>query len=163
MIKNSRNHTDRRSTLFMKNKANLRDLIAATGLVILFKLDSNCWFFSPCELEIWRMTSKNNRVPLLLYTKLCASFEIHGWIQTGVRVRKIQIRPWNSMDDFDKQQGTSSILHQALCIISKPWVNWKRSYSPETLNSGQNRRFFCPVWPWNLTDDLENNRAHLLY
>ena len=29
-----------------KNKANLRDLIAATGLVILFKLDSNRRFFS---------------------------------------------------------------------------------------------------------------------
>ena len=22
--------------------------------------------------------------------------------------------------------------------------------------------FFCPMWPWNLTDDLENNRAPLL-
>ena len=28
------------------NKANLRDLIAATGLIILLKLDSNCRFFS---------------------------------------------------------------------------------------------------------------------
>ena len=28
------------------NKANLRDLIAATGLVILLKLDSNSRFFS---------------------------------------------------------------------------------------------------------------------
>ena len=34
------------------NKANLRDLIAATGLVILLKLDSNHRFFSPCDLEI---------------------------------------------------------------------------------------------------------------
>ena len=31
---------------------NLRDLIAATGLVILPKLDSNRRFFSPCNLEI---------------------------------------------------------------------------------------------------------------
>ena len=34
------------------NKANLRDLIATTGLVILLKLDSNRQFFSPCDLEI---------------------------------------------------------------------------------------------------------------
>ena len=34
------------------NKANLRDLIAATGLVILLKLDSNHRFFSPCDLWI---------------------------------------------------------------------------------------------------------------
>ena len=36
----------------LKNKANLRDLIAATGLAILLKLDSNRRFFSPCDLEI---------------------------------------------------------------------------------------------------------------
>ena len=40
------------------NKANLRDLIAATGLVILLELDSNHWFFSPCDLEIWWMTQE---------------------------------------------------------------------------------------------------------
>ena len=34
------------------NKANLRDLIAATGLVILLKFDPNHRFFSPCDLEI---------------------------------------------------------------------------------------------------------------
>ena len=37
------------------------------------------------------------------------------------------------------------------------------SYSPETLNAGQNWQFFCPAWPWNLMADLENNRAPLLY
>ena len=47
------------------NDANLRDLIAATGLVILLKLDSNSRFSSPCDLEIWRMTPENNIAPLL--------------------------------------------------------------------------------------------------
>ena len=45
-------------------------------------------FFEPCELEIWRMTFKNNRAPLLSIIKLCASFHCHMWIQTGVIVRK---------------------------------------------------------------------------
>ena len=36
----------------LENKANLRDLIAATGLVILLKLDSNHWFFILYDLEI---------------------------------------------------------------------------------------------------------------
>ena len=65
------------------NKANLRDLIAMTGLVILLKLDSNRQFFSPCDLEIWWMTSKTYRAPLLHYTKLCASCQTLLWIQTG--------------------------------------------------------------------------------
>ena len=33
------------------NKANLRDLIAATGLVILLKLDSNRWLFARVTLK----------------------------------------------------------------------------------------------------------------
>ena len=154
------------------------------------------------------MTSKNNRAPLLYYIKLCVSFHIHRWIQTEVTLRKRSIRveigdflslvtlkfdgwpwktighlfyttssfvhhfksigelklklqsrnakfvsksalfcpvwPWNLMDDLGKQYGTSSILHQALCIISNPSVNSNWSYSPETLNLGQNRHFFVP-------------------
>ena len=59
-------------------------------------MNSN-WSYSPetpnlgrnrCDLEIWRMTLKNNRTPLLSNIKLCASFHHHMWIQTGVTVRK---------------------------------------------------------------------------
>ena len=55
-------------------------------------------FFVPCDLEIWWMTPKNNRVPLLGYFKLFASFRSHWWIQTGVTVRKLLI--WVKIDDF---------------------------------------------------------------
>ena len=68
------------------NKTNLRDLIAVTSLVILPKLDSNHWFFSPYDLEIWWMTSKNNTAPCLGYINLCALFQSHQWIQTGVTI-----------------------------------------------------------------------------
>ena len=40
---------------FMFNKANLSDLIAATGRAISLKLDSNCRFFSLCNLKTWWM------------------------------------------------------------------------------------------------------------
>ena len=49
---------------------------------------SNSKFLEPCDLEIWWMTLKNNRAPLLSNIKLCASFHHHIWIQTGVTVRK---------------------------------------------------------------------------
>ena len=45
-------------------------------------------FLEPCDLEIWRMTLKNNRAPLLSIIKLYASSHHHMWIQTGVTVRK---------------------------------------------------------------------------
>ena len=61
-----------------------------------------------------------------------------------------------------KTIGHSSKLHLALCIISKPSVNQNLSCSLETLNSGQNQRFFvlCDLEIWKLT--LKNNRAPFL-
>ena len=44
-------------------------------------------FFS-FDLEIWWMTLKNNRAPLLYYVNLCQQFQSHQWIQTCVTVRK---------------------------------------------------------------------------
>ena len=46
------------------------------------------WFLEPCDLEIWQMTLKNYRAPLLSIIKLYASFHHHIWIQTGVTVQK---------------------------------------------------------------------------
>ena len=45
-------------------------------------------FLEPCDVEIWRMTLKNNRAPLLCCFQLCAWFHRPMWIQTGVGVRK---------------------------------------------------------------------------
>ena len=54
------------------------------------------------------------------------------------------------------------MLLQALCIISQPLVSSNWSYSPETPNLGQIRRFLEPcdleIWQMN----LKNNRAPLL-
>ena len=68
--------------------------------------------------------------------------------------------PWNLMDDLEKQWGTSSILHQALCIISNPSVNSNWSYRLETLNSGQIWWFLSRItlkfggWPWKTIGHL---------
>ena len=141
------------------NKANLKDLIAATGLVILLKFDQNHRFFSPCDLEIWWMTLTNNRAPLLYYIKLSALFQSHGWIQTEVTVRKRSIRV--KISNF--------LSHVTLKLDGWPWTRqiwgiWKLrpAYSPETANLGQNRWCFvpCDLEIWWMT--LENNRASRL-
>ena len=94
----------------------------------------NQQFFVPCDLEIWWMTLKNYRAPLLCYFKLCASFGSHWWIQTGVIVRK---HPnWVQTDDFFLAVWPSSNQHQALCIISFLYMNSNWSYSPETAKWG---------------------------
>ena len=147
------------------NKVNLRDLIAATGLVILLKLDLNRRFFSPCDLDIWWMTQKNNRAPLLCYFKLFASFRSHWWIQTGVTVRKRLI--WVKIDAFFSRvtlkfdgwpsktighlfYATSSFVHHFVAI-----GEFKLELQSGNAQSGSNSTFFRAVWPWNLTDDLQ--------
>ena len=47
--------------------------------------------FVPCDLEISRMTLKNNRAPLLCYFKIWPSFHSHLLIWTGVTVGIIPI------------------------------------------------------------------------
>ena len=55
-------------------------------------------FLEPCDLEIWRMTFRNKRAPLICYFKLRTAFHSHWWIQTGVTVRKRPI--WVKFDEF---------------------------------------------------------------
>ena len=148
----------------MINKANLRDLITATGLVILLKFDPNHRFFTPRDLEIWWMTSKNNRAPRLYYIKLCASFQSHGWIQTGVTVRKrsiwVQIGnflscvtlkfdrwPWKTIGHLF--YVASSFVHHFIAISGFKLVTVGKRPIWVKID------VFCPMWPWNLTYDLE--------
>ena len=154
------------------NKANLRDLIAATGLVILLKLDLNRPFFSQCDLEIWWMTPKNNRAPLLCYFKFFASFCSHWWIQTGVTVRKrliwvkintffsrvtLKFDGWPSKTIGHLFYATSSLLHHFVAI-----GEFKLELQSGNAQSGSNLTLFRAVWPWNLRMTLKNNRATLL-
>ena len=69
-----------------------------TGVTVRKRLGQIWRFLEPCDLEIWWMTLKNNRAPLLCYFKLCASFRSHWCIETWVTVRKRPI--WVKFDDF---------------------------------------------------------------
>ena len=129
-------------------------------------------FFEPCDLEIWRMTLKNNRAPLLCYFKLCAAFRTHWWIQTGVTVRKRPI--WVEFDVFSscvtlKFDGwpsktighlfyaTSSFVHHFIAI-----GEFKLELQSGNAQSGSNSAISvpCDLEIWRMT--LKNNRAPLL-
>ena len=55
--------------------------------------------------------------------------------------------PWNLTDNLEKK-CTSSKQHQALCIISLPYVNSNWSYSPEMAKWGHD---LCDLDLWPLT------------
>ena len=73
------------------------------------------------------------------------------------------VRPLNLTIAIQNRQGTCSLLHQALCIISEPLVNSNLSYCPKTLYLCQNRQFFdlCDLEIYKMT--LKNSRALLLF
>ena len=157
--------------ILINNKANLRDLIPATGLLIWLKFDPNHRFFSRCDLEIWCMTSKNNRAPLLYHIKLCVSFQIQ--IQTEVTLRKRSIRvkivdflslvtlkfdgfPWKTIGHLF--YTTSGLVHHFKSI-----GELKLKLQSGNAQFGSKSAILCPVWRWNLMDDLGKNTTPLLY
>ena len=151
------------------NKANLSDLIVATGLVILLKLDSNCQLFSTCDHEIWWVTLKNNMAPLLYYVKLWASFQIHRRILTGVTVRKCSIRV--KIGDFLSRvilkfdgwhwKTIGHLFHTVLSFVHhfKAIGEFKLELQSGNAQFGSKLAIFCPVWLWNLTNDIEKQQG----
>ena len=122
-------------------------------------------FLEPCDLEIWQMTFKTNRAPLLCYFKLCASFHSHWWIQTGVTVRKRPI--WVKIDDFFSRvtlkfdawtwktighlfYASSSFVHHFVAIS-----DFKLELQSGNAQFGSNLTIFRAVWPCNSTYDLQ--------
>ena len=125
----------------------------------------NWWVFVPRDLQIWWMTLKNNRASLLYYIKLCASFESHGWVQTGVTVRERSIRveisvflsrvtlkfdrwPWKTIGHLS--YAASSFVYHFIAI-----GEFKLELQSGNARFGSKSIIFCPQCPWNLTDDLE--------
>ena len=90
---------------------------------------------------------KLNRAPLQFYFKLCASFQSHWLIQTGVTVQKRPI--WVKFDEFFFSRVTLKFDGWPWKTIGHLGHAFLRSvlrlaYSPETPNLGQNRWCFVP-------------------
>ena len=113
------------------------------------------------------MTLKNSSAPLLCCFKLCASFRSHWWIQASyspetpnlgqngwVFLSRMTLKfdrwPWKTIGHLF--YANSSFVHHFKTIS-------KLKLQVTVRNSGQNQRFFCPVWPWNLTDDLKQSKS----
>ena len=128
-------------------------------------------FLEPCDLEIWRMTLKNNRASQLCYLKLYASFRSHRWIQAGVTVRKCPI--WVKIDYFFSRvtlkfdgwpsktighlfYATSSLVHHFVAI-----GEFRLELQSENAKSGSKSTIILSCvtlkfdgWPWKTTGHL---------
>ena len=128
-------------------------------------LGQNRRFLEPCDLEIWRMTLKNNKAPVLCYFKLCASFCSHWWIQTWVTIRKrliwvkihgffsrvtLQFDVWTWKTLGHLFNGISSSVHHFVAI-----GDFKLEIQSGNAQFGSKSTNFRAMWPCNLTYDLE--------
>ena len=117
-------------------------------------------FLEPCDLEIWRMTFKNNRAPLLCYFKLCAAFHSHWWIQTGATVRKNAQSGSNSaiLAPCDLEIWRMTLKNNRAPLLSniKLYVSFHHHMWFQTGVTVRKRKFGSwPLWPWPLTSDLD--------
>ena len=119
------------------------------------------------------MIQKNYRAPLLYYIKLCATFQSHQWIQTGVTVRKHSIRV--NIRDFLfrltlKFDGLPSTTMRHLFYTTLSFVHhfktigeFKLELQSGNFRFGSKLAIFfypCDLEIWQMT--LKNNRAPLL-
>ena len=76
------------------------------------------------------MTLKTNRALLLFYVKLCASFQIHRWIQTGVTVRKHPIWVYRHTATVQDKCSlkTKSTASNIRIFLMKTWYNKTKWY-----------------------------------
>ena len=160
------------------NKANLGGLIAATSLVISNWIQINKFSAHvTVKFDGWpkKMTKNNNRALLLYYIKLCASFQIHWWIQTGVTVQKLTLnlgRNWRYFILCDLEMWCLTmennrpplLYHIKLCASfqshrwSQTWITiWKHSIWDKIGN------FLSRVTLKFDLRTLKSNRAPLLY
>ena len=115
--------------------------------IISFPLVNSNWSYSPatsnlgqirrfvelCDLEIWCLTLKNKKAPLLCHFKLCASLRNHWWIQTGVTVRECPI--WVKFDD----------LFSHVTLKFDGW-HWKNNRAPLLCNIKLCASFHRHMW-----------------
>ena len=148
----------------MNNKANLRDLIAATGLVIsnwiqivnfsarvTVKFDG--W---PCKTTghlFYATSSFVHHFVSIGYFKLKLQ---SGNAQSGSNLTTVRaVRPWKFDGWPSKTIGhlfyaTSSFMHHFVAI-----GEFKLELQSGNARSGSNLTLFRAVWPWNLMNDLE--------
>ena len=119
--------------LFYATSSSVHHIIAICEFKL--ELQSGNAQFVPRDLEIRRMTLKNNRTHLLCFYKLCASFHSHLWIQTetGVPVRKRPI--WVKIGDFFVP-----------CDLAIWWMTLKNHRTPLLSNIKFCASFHHHVW-----------------
>ena len=112
------------------------------------------------------MTSQNDRAPVLSYMSNCVHYfklELQvGNARFGSKSAffvPCELENW--WRTLKNKGHLNSMLLQGLYHFIAIG-QFKLELQSRNAQFGSKSTIFCPVWPWNLTDDLENNRTPLL-
>ena len=119
----------------------------------------------PRDVEIWWITLENNRAPRLYHIKLCASFKILRWIQTGNAQLGLKSTifcpPVTSIFNGWPWKAMGLIFSTTLRCVHhfKAMGEFKLELESWNAQFGSKSAICCPLWPCNLMDDLEKQRS----
>ena len=126
------------------------------------------------------MTLQNNRAHLRYYIKLCVSFQSHGWIQTGVTVRKRSIQveiviflsrvtlkfdrwPWKTIGHLSYAASSFVYYFIAIGVFKLELQSGNAQFGPKSV-------IFCPPvslkfegWPWKTIGHLSYAASIFVY
>ena len=137
-------------SIVCKNKVNLRESIAATGLVTLFDL---------CDLQIGPMAFLPSPF------QLCVSFHSHQCIHLGLTVWKhsnrvkigillspitLKLDRWHWKTIGHLPYASSSFMHhfEVINVLKFELQSGNAQIGPILV-------ILCLLWPWHFIDDLE--------
>ena len=102
-------------------------------IVQMLKSEPNWPFFSPRDLKVWQMSSKNNRRPLQCPCKFCATFRSCLLIQLG---------------SYSSKTLNSSKNHQYFCLCDLKiwWMTLKNNREPLLCYFKLCVSFHCHPW-----------------
>ena len=154
------------------NEANLRDLIVATGPVILLKLVQIVDFSARVILKSEGWPRKSIVHLFYITISLVHHFKTLGEFKLELLTENAQFGsksvnflsrmifkfggwPWKTIGHLF--HATLSFVHLFKAICES-----KLELQSGNAQFGSKSAIFCPVWPWNLIDDLEKQQAPLL-
>ena len=124
-------------------------------------------FFAPCDLEIWRMTLKNKRAPLLSNIKLCASFHHQMWIWTGFTARKrlswVMTSVTLTFDLWPWPFSWTSVLWLVISPENLMILWWEHSLKGETYRLTDRRTDRWTGWNIHKAAWSQKTIRHLFY
>ena len=119
---------------------------------------SNRRFFSSCDLEIWLMTSKKHQALCIISNPSANS----NWSYCQETLNSDQNRQFFVPCDLEIWWMTLKNNRAPLLYVASNFMHHfiaigelQLKLQCRNAQFGSKSAIFCPVWPWNLMDDIE--------